>query len=65
MARQFILIDGDLSDLRHLEDGKKIIVGLIAKDKAIKNFNGLDGKDLKNLGRFQISCTFLNKASSF
>ena len=34
------VIDGDLSDLRHLEDGKKIIVGLIAKGKAIKNFNG-------------------------
>ena len=34
------VINGDLSDLRHLEDGKKIIVGLIAKGKAIKNFNG-------------------------
>ena len=34
------VIDGDLSDLRHLEDGKKIIVGLTAKGKAIKNFNG-------------------------
>ena len=34
------VINGDISDLRHLEDGKKIIVGLIAKGKAIKNFNG-------------------------
>jgi hypothetical protein len=34
------VINGDLSDLRHLEDGKKIIVGLIAKGRAIKNFNG-------------------------
>ena len=34
------VINGDLSDLRHLEDGKKIIVGLTAKGKAIKNFNG-------------------------
>ena len=34
------VIDGDKSDLRHLEDGKKIIVGLIAKGRAIKNFNG-------------------------
>ena len=34
------VINGDLSDLRHLEDGKKIIVGLIAKGRGIKNFNG-------------------------
>ena len=34
------VINGDISDLRHLEDGKKIIVGLIAKGRAIKNFNG-------------------------
>lgn len=34
------VINGDISDLRHLEDGKKIIVGLIAKGKAIKNFDG-------------------------
>jgi len=33
------VIDGDLSDLRHL-DPKKIIVGLIAKGKAIKDYRG-------------------------
>ena len=34
------VINGDISDLRHLEDGKKIIVGLIAKGKAIKDYRG-------------------------
>jgi hypothetical protein len=33
------VIDGDVSDLRHL-DPKKVVVGLRAKGKAIKNFNG-------------------------
>ena len=33
------VIDGDKHDLRHL-DPKKIIVGLRAKGRAIKNFNG-------------------------
>ncbi len=33
------VIDGDKHDLRHL-DPKKVVVGLIAKGKAIKDFNG-------------------------
>ena len=33
------VIDGDVSDLRHL-DPKKVVVGLRAKGKAIKNYNG-------------------------
>jgi len=33
------VIDGDVSDLRHL-DPKKVVVGLIAKGKAKKDFNG-------------------------
>tara|TARA_R100001079_G_scaffold54855_1_gene28038 strand:- start:3 stop:713 length:711 start_codon:yes stop_codon:yes gene_type:complete len=33
------VINGDKHDLRHL-DPKKVIVGLIAKGRAIKNFNG-------------------------
>ena len=33
------VINGDKHDLRHL-DPKKVVVGLIAKGRAIKNFNG-------------------------
>jgi hypothetical protein len=33
------VINGDKHDLRHL-DPKKVIVGLIAKGKAKKDFNG-------------------------